>query len=190
MHHMEKQINILAVSGSLRLTSINTTILKELAALAPAHVGFSFYEALDALPHFNPDIDNEPVASVTQWRQAVAHADGVVFCTPEYAFGIPGAFKNALDWLVSSGELNEKPVATISASPLPSGADKAHAALLHTMKALGTTIPSNGSVTIPAVKVKFSEEGQLQHDATKHELQHLLNSLITAIHEKQAAQIL
>ncbi|WP_315817616.1 NAD(P)H-dependent oxidoreductase [Paraflavitalea speifideaquila] len=103
----------------------------------------------------------------------------MVICTPEYAFGVPGVLKNALDWLVSSGELNEKPVATISASPLYRGGDRAHASLVLTLQALG--VKNSGQITIPAITTKLNEEGLLIHPETRQELMAFAETLVKAI---------
>ncbi|MDR3714495.1 MAG: NAD(P)H-dependent oxidoreductase [Puia sp.] len=197
-----KTINLLAVSGSLRKTSSNRNILLAAAELAPEYVSYTIYEDLETLPPFNPDKE-EGDEAVRQWRQRVKDADGILICTPEYAFGVPGALKNALDWLVSSGELNDKPVAAISASPLPAGGDKALASLLWTLKALGTrmTIPASAMNTIchpgtdtnpnpilnlnafsiPAAGKKINERGELTDPATRQQLGTLLEALTDSI---------
>ena len=96
--------------------------------------------------HFSPDLDGEDAPTpVVHLRTLLGGSDGVLICTPEYAFGMPGSLKNALDWTVSSGDLNEKPVAAISASPLHSGGDKAHASLLLTLTAWGRMLPTGPS---------------------------------------------
>ena len=117
----DKVINILAISGSLKSTSVNTSILRAISKIAPQKVIINVFDGLDKLPHFNPESAND-IETVNDFRQQLRVADGVIFSTPEYAFGVPGVLKNALDWVVSSGELNEKPVVAISASPLYSGA--------------------------------------------------------------------
>ena len=171
---------ILAISGSLRAGSANTTLLKILGNLFPENIRYVIYEGIGDLPHFNPDIDQEEaLMPVKLFREQVKNADGVVICTPEYAFGVPGVLKNALDWLVSSGELNEKPVATISASPLYRGGDRAHASLLLTLEALGAH--KTGEVTIPAITTRLNEHGELTDEATKQELRLLAETLIRTI---------
>jgi chromate reductase len=144
-------MNIAAISGSLKSTSSNTNILKTIAALAPENVHISIVTGLEKLPHFSPDIEAGD-KFVNDFRKQISKADGVIFSTPEYAFGIPGSLKNALDWLVSSGELNEKPIAAISASPLYSGGDKALASLLLTLTALGTRFDAQSSISIGNIK--------------------------------------
>lgn len=172
---------ILAISGSLRSISSNTTILKYLQRITPEDIGFEIYDELGALPHFNPDIDNEKSPEVvTRFRAKLKEASGVIICTPEYAFGVPGVLKNGLDWIVSSGEFTDKPTATISASPLATGGDKAHASLLVTIKVMGAKVVENGSVTVPIVLKKFDAEGNMIDDKTAKEFEVMMNSLISA----------
>jgi NAD(P)H-dependent FMN reductase len=173
-------ITILAISGSLKSTSSNTSILRAAACLTPKNVSIKIFEGLDLLPHFNPET-TENNAVVNDFRQQIKDAAGVMFSTPEYAFGVPGVLKNALDWLVSSGELNGKPVAAISASPLYSGGDKALASLLLTLTALGTNMGANSSVSFANFKNKMNEDGIINDTETLKALKQLLNSLIEII---------
>ena len=151
-------LRVLAISGSLRRQSANGFILKALSLMAPQLAHFTFYEGLEDLPAFNPD-SRQDVPAVLHFRELLSHADAIIICTPEYAFGVPGVLKNALDWVVSTGEFNEKSVAAISASPLTSGGDKALESLLHTLTALGAVKDDHSSLSIPAVKKKISESG-------------------------------
>jgi chromate reductase len=107
---------LLAVSGSLRAGSVNGEVLKALIELSPDNVDIELYEGIGALPHFNPDHDAEPPASVIEWKSALQSAHAVIICSPEYAHGVPGVLKNALDWTVGSGEFMHKPVALVNAS--------------------------------------------------------------------------
>ncbi|MBW4638176.1 MAG: NAD(P)H-dependent oxidoreductase [Gloeocapsa sp. UFS-A4-WI-NPMV-4B04] len=130
-------IKILAISGSLRASSSSTAILRAATALAPNNISISLYERLGELPHFNPELDNDNVPEpVRNWRSRLQECDGVLICTPEYAHGVPGVLKNALDWIVSSGEFMDKPTAVISASPSPDGGDKANASLVQTLRVI------------------------------------------------------
>ncbi len=113
-------------------------------------------------------------------------ADGIIISTPEYAFGVPGVLKNALDWLVSSGELNEKPVVAISASPLSSGGDKAMASLLLTLKALGTKMDEKSSLKIGATNLKMNQAGVITDEQLLSELQGLFEHLLDVIQIKGA----
>ncbi len=173
-------IYIAAISGSLKSTSSNTNILRAVATLAPKNIVITIVEGLDTMPHFNPDTD-ENIASVNYFRQQIKKADAVIFSTPEYAFGVPGVLKNALDWLVSSGELNEKPVAAIGASPLWSGGNKALASLLLTLTALGTKFNDQSCLSIGNIKNKMNSAGVITDVATIQSLQSILNDLIAGI---------
>lgn len=139
-------MQILAISGSLRANSSNTILLSAAAALAPEGVGISLFDGIGDLPHFNPDLDNEAVPhAVKLWRSKLTTADGVVFSVPEYAHGVPGVLKNALDWIVGSGELVDKPVALFNASPRSTFAQ---ASLVETLTVMSAKVMSNASVTL------------------------------------------
>ena len=106
-------IHLLTVSGSLRAGSSNSTLLAAAGRTAPEGVVVTSYAGLGGLPAFSPDLDegNGPIPpAVVEWRSALARTDAVLFSSPEYAHGVPGAFKNALDWVVGSGELVDKRV--------------------------------------------------------------------------------
>jgi len=119
--------------------------------------------------------------SVIHLRGLLRAADGVLICTPEYAFGAPGSLKNALDWTVSTGDLNEKPVAALSASPLYAGGDKAHASLLLTLTALGVVVPDGATLSIPGVKGKLDADGAVSDPMTAQALRSVLAALARAI---------
>jgi NAD(P)H-dependent FMN reductase len=168
-------MKVLAISGSLKSDSSNTAVLHAMSKLAAEmKMEFIFFEGLDALPHFSPERDGDHHAAVNHLRAEVKKADGVVICTPEYAFGIPGVLKNALDWLVSSGEMNEKPVAAISASPLPTGGNKAHASLMNTLTALGTSVAEGAKLMIPAIKKKIDANGAILDTEFEKDLRNVL----------------
>ena len=113
-----ENIQILTISGSLRAKSSNTAVLQAIEILAPAATDISFYSELRNLPHFNPDLDCEPLpSSIESLRQQVKSCDGMIISSPEYAHGVAGSLKNLLDWLVSSVEFPGKPVAVINTNP-------------------------------------------------------------------------
>ena len=112
---MAGRARILLVSGSTRGGSTNTAALRTVQALAPEPLTTVLYDGLARLPAFNPDDDREPLPpAVAGLRQQIAAADALLFCTPEYAGGLPGSFKNLLDWTVGGGEIYGKPVAWIN----------------------------------------------------------------------------
>lgn len=175
---MDKIISILAISGSLRQKSSNTAIMNALADLAPENVRIQIFEGIGDLPHFNPDIDTDRGPDTVEgWRKQLKEADAVLICTPEYANGVPGVLKNALDWIVSSGEFMNKPTAVISASPTPMGGDKAHASLLLTLRMMTARIVEGATLMIPQITVKLNQEGVLADSETKLKLRNLLIAL-------------
>lgn len=166
---------ILALSGSLRADSSNQTLLRVLAEVAPSHVRVQVYEGLAHLPPFSPGPDDEPPATVSDLRRQLADADGVLICTPEYAFGIPGALKNALDWTVGSGEFYGKPVALITASSL---GEKAHQALQWVFEALGANVVV--TLLVANVRTKVNAEG-ITDLATRAAVEGAMRELIIAV---------
>ena len=113
-------MHIIAISGSLRAGASNTAILEAAAILRPPEVIIALYDGMAALPHFNPDLDTPDGYGlpdvVADLRSRIGRADGLLISCPEYAHGIPGSFKNLLDWLVGSVELPGKPVAILNTS--------------------------------------------------------------------------
>jgi NAD(P)H-dependent FMN reductase len=109
---------ILAISGSLKRSSINSAALRAAARAASRRgIAVTIDDRVRQLPHFDPDLEAAPPASVGRFRAACEAASGVLLAVPEYAFGIPGAFKNALDWTVGSGSLYRKPVTLLNVAP-------------------------------------------------------------------------
>jgi NAD(P)H-dependent FMN reductase len=140
-------MRLLAVSGSLRAASSNTAVLQAAAQLAPMGVTIELYHKLGELPHFNPDFDNERLpAIVAEFRALVGAVDGILISSPEYARGVPGTLKNALDWLVGSFEFPNKCVALINVSPR---ATHAQASLTTTLETMSARLVTEASVTLP-----------------------------------------
>lgn len=140
-------LTLLAISGSLRAASSNRTLLEAAAALAPPGVTVRLSDHLATLPHFNPDLDGAgrpPEAEA--WRIAAGGADGLLISIPEYAHGMPGAFKNGFDWLVSDPALVHKPIAIWSVS---ARGEHAHASLLEVLRTMSTRIIETAGVTLP-----------------------------------------
>lgn len=176
---MADKIKILAISGSLRVNSSNTNILRYLASRAPENIEVDFYEGLAGLPHFipTPDDENSP-EPVREFRHLLAGVHGVIICTPEYAFGVPGSLKNGLDWTVSSGEFTNKPVALITASL---SGEKAHESLLQTLTALSSVVVSEATLVIPFIRSKLNEKGEIADAQTLNSLQLLLGAFLKCV---------
>jgi chromate reductase, NAD(P)H dehydrogenase (quinone) len=115
--------------------------------LAPSGAEILLYTGLGDLPAFNPDLDNDaPPDVVNMFRREIGLANGLLISSPEYARGVPGSLKNALDWLVSSHEFPGKPVALIQTSPRSVDAPAQLRLVLTTMSA---RLVEKASVTLP-----------------------------------------
>jgi len=138
---MLSAVRILGVCGSLQAESANLALLHTAAASAPDGVDVVLYDGLRQLPHFDPDTDasGEP-PSVRDWRQALADSDAVLIASPEYGHSLPGALKNAIDWVIGSGELERKVVAITAAVPGPERGRLGLQALRQTLGAVRATI--------------------------------------------------
>jgi NAD(P)H-dependent FMN reductase len=155
-------VRLLAISGSLRARSSNTAALVAATRLVPAGATIEIYDGLASLPHFNPDHDlegMEPPPSVARLRGLVADAAGVIFSTPEYAHGLPGSLKNALDWLVSAPAFYAKPVTLVDASPQFS--THARASLVEVLATMGTRLVREAIVDLPLRGTKLDADGIL-----------------------------
>ena len=136
-------MHVVAISGSLKESSANSALVQAIADLDPEQV--ETWGGLGELPHFTPDDDGGvPVASL---RAAIARADLVVLATPEYAGGMPGSLKNALDWLVGTGELYDKRVAIVSAAPSPERGANARRWVEETVGFQGSHVVASFTVT-------------------------------------------
>src|SRR5689334_8401309 len=119
LHCRVQSMNVVAISGSVRAQSSNAALLR--AAARVSRVPVVFYDGLESLPQFNPDLDAEgavPPPDVAALRRLLIDAEAILISSPEYAHGVPGSLKNMLDWLVSVGELVNKRVALINAAPV------------------------------------------------------------------------
>src|SRR5688572_27023957 len=109
-------MRVLGICGSLQAKSGNLALLKTAAESMPPGVELVLFDGLRHLPHFNPDIEGSGVPeSVTQWRLALASSDAVLIASPEYGFSLPGVLKNGIDWVIGSGEFEQKIVAITAA---------------------------------------------------------------------------
>jgi chromate reductase len=174
-------MRLLAISGSLRRNSTNTAALRALARLAPEGTIVELYRDLASLPAFNPDDDGEGVGTpraVHELRAAVAACDGLFIAAPEYAHGVPGALKNALDWLVSSDVFPGKPVALINCAPRAFHAQSALRETLATMAArlipeafaslpLGSDATADAIAADPVLSAKLRESLRVFAEAMK-----------------------
>jgi NAD(P)H-dependent FMN reductase len=149
-------MKIVAISGSLRKGSSNTAVLRAAARLAPRKVEIVLFDGIAGLPFFNPDFDGDEVpAPVAAFRAVIGRADAILISSPEYARGVAGVMKNALDWLVASVEFPNKPVALINTSPR---AIHALAALRLTLETMSARIVDEACITLPLFGTATGED--------------------------------
>lgn len=178
---MPKVYNVLAISGSTRTRSTNLNLIRAIAGMSTDLFNVTIYDGLLQLPHFNPDEDMEPgmePAAVTAFRKKLRAADAILICTPEYAVGVPGVLKDAIDWTVSSMEFSKKPVALITAS---TAGHHAHASLLGTLLIIESLITDATQLVVSAVKTKVNHNYQITDAALLQQLQKLIQSLYQVI---------
>lgn len=176
-------MTVFAFSGSPRPGSAISHLLRAAAKAAPAGTQFIFFESVLSLPLFSPDLDgpdNSAPPAVAQLRRQLAAADAVLIATPEYAYGMPGSLKNALDWLVSAGSLYGKPTGVLSASPSEQGREKARTSLLLTLKALGAALVPAASFPVPFVRARLDAAGAVTDAAFAAQLSAAVRALAAA----------
>jgi len=175
-------MRIVALSGSLRRESSNSRLLRAYAAVAPAGIEVEIFEAAGELPPFNPDLDGEgdvPPPAVAAFRKLLGEAGAFVISSPEYAHGLPGAFKNALDWIVSSGELGGKPVALINPSASTSG-QYARRDLIDTLTVMGANVLREACLDAPIGQGSVDADGRISNPEVLRKLKASLAVLVAA----------
>ncbi len=164
-----RPLKVLALCGSLRKASINAALLRAAARLAAPAANVEVPNWLGRLPLFSPDLEADLPLPVQALYMTVANADALLIASPEYAHGVSGTIKNALDWLVSFEPFIHKPVAVLNASPRAHHADDALRETLRTMSAglvgersfavelLGAHLDEDAMAAAPAVAAVVAE---------------------------------
>jgi len=145
----------------------------------PDRINYIIYDGIRNIPAFDPGIDNDnSPAPVADLREQLTQADGIIICTPEYAFGVPGALKNALDWTVSSGSFSGKPTALITAS---TGGENAHEAMIKILGAIDAKISPNTTLLIQFVRSKMDSSGIITDPDTSQNLKTLIEAFTNSL---------
>ncbi len=173
--------SVFAICGSTRANSSNLQIIKAIAKLAKDDLDIEIYDGLDRLPHFNPDLDNEHVSAiVTEFRNKLIAADGILFCTPEYVFSLPGSLKNAIEWTVSTTIFTNKPVAIITASSL---GEKTHESLQLILKTINARFDDQSQLLISGVKTKVNNHAEITDAFTLKKINELIRAFIKIMND-------
>ena len=157
-------------------------LLRAVAHLAPADMSVEVFDGLAELPLFNPDIEATDPPAVTRLRKQLIAADAVIIASPEYAHGVTGVMKNALDWMVSSEAFVNKPVVLLNASPR---AVHAQAALRETITVMSALVIDEASITLPILGSGLDEAGIVNHPDIAAQLLAAMNALRDAIYRIQ-----
>ncbi|MCW3110931.1 MAG: NADPH-dependent reductase [Segetibacter sp.] len=173
--------NIIAISGSTRQNSINHSLIKAIADLSAASLDITIFDGIENLPQFNPDNDGDNVAKeILDFRQQLNKADGIIICTPEYAHGVPGTLKNAIDWTISSSQFPHKPTLLITAS---TGGHYGHKALMETLKAIEAKNIDQHQMVIPFAKTKISADNKITDEKTLADVKALVTAFIETLND-------
>lgn len=182
---MPEIIQIFAICGSTREVSVNLNLLHAIQNLYEKKLHISINSNIANLPHFNPDLDNDNVPFiVTEFRNQIKEADGILICTPEYAMGVPGSLKNAIDWTVSSTVFSGKPTALITAGL---SGQKGHKALMETLDIIEAYVPESSQLIIQFAKTKIKGNA-IVDESTKAEVRAVMDSLLRSISERKKNQ--
>jgi NAD(P)H-dependent FMN reductase len=174
-----KRKKILAISGSTRKNSTNHSLISAIAELTARDLDISMFKSIADLPHFDPDRNMEDVPGVVvDFRRQISQADGVIICTPEYAHGVPGALKNAIDWTVSSSDLYHKPTVLITAS---SDGRFGHQSLLETLRVIEAKDVEQLQLQIQFVKTKVDSSGRIIDERTREEVKQLMDRFVRCL---------
>ena len=182
-------MKILMLVGSLRAESWTGHLVGATRGLLPEGVESEVYAGLGDLPHYDQDLDtDEAPAAVVAFRDALAKADALVVATPEYNGSVPGVLKNAIDWASrprGASALDGKPVAVLSVSPSPRGAQWAREDALKILGIAGAE-PLEQSVGVASVH-DIVVDGQVADRAVRQALTDLMADLVSAEQVRQAA---
>jgi chromate reductase, NAD(P)H dehydrogenase (quinone) len=181
-------MKVLGIAGSLRRDSHNRRLLHELRDLLPEGVELELWDGLKAVPPYDEDDDVEPApAAVADLRDALAGADAVLFATPEYNSSIPGALKNALDWVsrpLATNPLRNKPVAVVGASTGMFGAVWAQAELRKVLGAMGARVVDRDA-PVPRAHEAFAGGEASLDDAVRERLEDVCGALCSLVRERE-----
>lgn len=179
-------MKVLAISGSLRVESINSALLRAAARLAPPTMEVRLFRSVGELPLFNPDLEAELPPQVSAFHAAVAASGALLIASPEYAHGVTGTIKNALDWLVSFEPFIHKPVAVLNASPRAHHAD---AALRETLRTMSAVIVEEASISIPLLGAHLTEDRMIENPTVSRAIRNSLLALHNAVVLRHSGQV-
>lgn len=161
MSRADETVRIVGISGSLRMASFSTSILKLLAERAAPAIQIQVV-TLESIPLYNEDLDTKPgIPAVADLKRIITESDGVLIATPEYNHGVPGVLKNALDWLsrpVFESCFVNKPVSIISSSLAFTGGVRAQYQLREALISMHAHLVMGPEVVLAGIHTKLAED--------------------------------
>jgi NAD(P)H-dependent FMN reductase len=176
---------VLAIPGSIRASSSNFLLLRAIAEMMAPEIEVVLFDGVGRLPHFDPGIDGVP-EPVAKFLELLRGADGVIICTPEYAHGVPGSLKNAIDWTVSPAAFSGKPTLLITAS---TDGRFAHAALQEILQVIEARDVERLSLLIPFVRAKVNSQTGVIEEKTLSEIRELVETFVKIVAAGEASSI-
>lgn len=168
-------MRVLALCGSLRAASINASLLRAARRLAPAGIELRIFDDLGRLPLFNPDLEADAPPVVRELHRELAEADALVIASPEYAHGVTGTIKNALDWLVGFPPFVDVRVAVFNASPRAHHADDA---LRETLRTMSAVIVDEACLRLPLLGAGLDDDGMVASPEVSAAVRAALRALV------------
>ncbi|GAA4734419.1 NADPH-dependent FMN reductase [Flavisolibacter ginsenosidimutans] len=178
--------NILAIIGSASDSSSNQKLVEHLSRLLPNNFVLTAFGDLKTLPHFDPKLSVEnPPETVVRFREAVAKADGLIICTPEYVFSIPSGLKNAIEWCVATTVFSNKPTGLITAS---AQGERGHEELQLIMRTVMARFTDETCLLIQGIKGKISEDGNIKDSKTQRNLTEFAEAFVLLVNDTTAVE--
>ena len=184
-------IKVLGISGSLRRASYNSALLRAATRLMPPEATLEV-ASIRGIPLYDADVEAQGIpAAVSELKEAVVAAAGVLLVTPEYNNGIPGVFKNTIDWLSRPNTdvrrvFAGRPFAVMGASPGGFGTTLSQAAWLPVLRTLGTQFWSGGRVQVARAATVFDEAGNLKDPGVEQQLKQFLAGYVAFVRRAAA----
>lgn len=170
------------ISGSVRVGSVNAAVIATAAASTPRGVDPVTYGGLGGLPHFNPDLDHDPLPpAVVELRRLIDESAALLISTPEYAGAMPGALKNLLEWTVGGVETTQKPTGWINPSTILNRSAGTYASLRTVLEYTDCRIVDEACADVPVGRELIGPDGHVVPGPERAAIAAAVAALIAAV---------